>query len=395
MKKKIVALICCLLTLTGCGHVRENGSFTNDDLSVFLPPVSDERSLKETTEFFKSSLFSSKLSCSSADASPETPTPEFSLSPLSSLTPSSSLKAPTTVKMTFVGDCMLASYKGVAEGTNFAATALKEDPSYFLKNVKSVFQEDDFTVVNLECVLTDNSALRERHKEESTPFWFKGPTRNTDILTVAGVEAVSLANNHTNDYGSAGSLDTVHAVERAGLFWGNDSNVMYLRKEDVTVAVICHGLWGGWQAEEICEIIQNAAENSDYQIVFFHGGKERLRVPEEWKVTACHKMIDAGADLIIGNHPHVLQPYEIYKGVNIVYSLGNFCYGGSRSPDNRTIIYQAILTFSEEGITTEISDIPCYVYTGSTNNWQPAIITDEEEIIRVRDFMWGRRSSPF
>ena len=103
-----------------------------------------------------------------------------------------------------------------------------------------------------------------------------------------------------------------------------------------------------------------------------------------------------GADLVLGNHPHVLQPREVYQGTEIVYSLGNFCFGGSRNPKNRTIIYQLILCIEDGKLVDTASEmIPCYVYTGSVNNYCPAPITDEEQCRRVLDFMNGKAKLPY
>jgi poly-gamma-glutamate synthesis protein (capsule biosynthesis protein) len=111
--------------------------------------------------------------------------------------------------------------------------------------------------------------------------------------------------------------------------------------------------------------------------------------------------VDNGADLILGDHPHVLQPMEEYNGAYIVYSLGNFCFGGNRHPENRTIIFNETLTITNDTgtgtyeVTGKTYDItPCYVYTGDTNNWQPAIIEDEETKNKVLDFMQGLTDSP-
>ena len=100
---------------------------------------------------------------------------------------------------------------------------------------------------------------------------------------------------------------------------------------------------------------------------------------------------------MIGSHPHVLQPRETYEGTDIVYSLGNFCYGGSKYPENRTIIYQLKLHVNGEGeLESRAGEIvPCYVYTGDTgNNYCPGVIGDEETRQRVLDFMDGKRKSP-
>ena len=92
-----------------------------------------------------------------------------------------------------------------------------------------------------------------------------------------------------------------------------------------------------------------------------------------------------------------MQPREIYNGVEIIYSLGNFCYGGALKPENRTIIYQYTLTINPEGLGIENRSsnmIPCYVYTGNSNNYQPAPITNEAEKQKVLDFMNQKTDSP-
>ena len=300
------------------------------------------------------------------------------------------------IVVNFTGDMMLASYKNETAANNFKAYAQKNDPSYFLQNVKPIFDADDLTVVNLENVLTDR-ALKEKEKSTTPAYWFRGPTSNTEILTSSGVEAVSLANNHTGDYGAAGMKDTIQAVEEAGLLYGTNDNTFCFEKEGYRIAVICHGLWYEWQANDIIRRIHQAEEDSDFQIVFYHGGKEGIHAPEVWKQRASRKMVDAGADLVIGNHPHVLQPREVYNGVDIVYSMGNFCYGGSKYPENRTIIYQLKLHIDANGKleskTGEI--IPCYIYTGDAgNNYCPDIIRDEDIRQKVLDFMDWKRNSP-
>lgn len=300
------------------------------------------------------------------------------------------------IVISFAGDVMLASYKNETTAGNFSAYAKKSDPSYFLQNVAPIFLSDDLTVVNLENVLTDR-ALAEKEKDHDPAYWYRGPSSNAEILTSSGVEAVSLANNHTGDYGPEGTKDTIAAVEAAELLYGSNSRTFYFEKEGYRIAVICHGLWNEGQANEIVRRIQKAEEESDFQIVFYHGGKEKAHAPEDWRQRASRRLVDAGADLVIGNHPHVLQPRETYQGTDIVYSMGNFCYGGSKYPENRTIIYQLKLHIDGDGQleskTGEI--IPCYVYTGSTgNNYCPAVITDEDEVRQVLEFMDGKTASP-
>ncbi len=300
-----------------------------------------------------------------------------------------------SIVVSFTGDMLLASLHGKRAAGNFLDYAAKQEPEYFLQHVRPIFEADDFTVVNLENVLTDRN-LTPKEKATDPAYWFRAPAATTDILTSSGVEAVSLANNHTGDYGTAGYKDTVKAVSAAGLEYGGNDRTFYLEKNGYRVAVICHGLWNEGQAGTIIQRLRTAEKNSDFQVVFCHGGAEGVHAPEAWRVRASRRLIDNGADLVLGNHPHVLQPREVYKGKEIVYSLGNFCFGGSRSPENRTIIYQLILQVENEKLVGASSElIPCYVHTGGrVNNYCPAPIEDEEQARRVLDFMDGRAKLP-
>lgn len=300
-----------------------------------------------------------------------------------------------TITMSFTGDMLLAGYKGSTSYGSLNGYASRYEPTYFLENVRHIFEADDFTMVDLENVLTDR-VLTEVPRDYEPAFWFYGPSSNAQILASSSVEGVSLENNHTYDYGAEGYADTIAAVENAGLQYGDCYETFYFEKNGFTVAMICHGLWGEWQAGAIVQRVEEASAHSDYQVVYFHGGEEKIHQQEDWKIRACHQIVDGGADLVIGDHPHVLQPREIYNGVEIVYSLGNFCYGGNNYPENRTVIYQMTLTVDRDNsITNEVSNmIPCYVYTGDINNFQPAIIEDEDIKQRVLDFMDGKRDSP-
>lgn len=299
------------------------------------------------------------------------------------------------IKLTFAGDNILACMKNQTTAGSFNEYANSKEPSYFLEKVVHIFENDDFTFVNLENVLTDKN-LSEVPRDYSPAFWFRSKTSNINILTSSSVEGVSLTNNHTRDYGTEGYNDTIATVQAAGLKYGTQTDTVYFTKNDYTVAIICSGLWWEGQSADIIKRVEQASEQSDFQIVFFHGGTEKVHVPDAYKQRAARKLVDCGADLVIGSHPHVLQPREIYKGVEIIYSLGNFCYGGHRRPENRCIIYSATLSFNAEGEYESFGSeiIPCYVYTGSVNNYQPAVIENSEEKQRVLDFMDGKVNSP-
>ncbi len=286
----------------------------------------------------------------------------------------------------FAGDVMLANDRNDPEGdfNVFAATA---DPSYFLSGVGEYFTTDDFTVVNLENVVTDRELTR-CEKNYDPAYWYCSATRNLRILTSSSVEAVTVANNHTGDYGQEGYSDTKAALEKYGLLYGSEEKTLMLEKDGFRISVICCGLWSDWNTYPIVARVQSAAAYSDYQIVYYHGGTEYLHGPEEWKVAACKAFIDAGADCVVGTHPHVIQPVGRYRGVDIVYSLGNFCAGDFVTCENRTFIYRLNINLDGGTVVSSTSEVvPCYVYTGAVNDFRPVPISDPSVASRLVDFL--------
>ncbi len=297
---------------------------------------------------------------------------------------------PVEITISFIGDCMLATDRGAEYQGSFNALAKEVEPSYFFENFIDLFEDDDWTVANLENVFTDNPAATPRNKGYTPAYWYKSTTANTDILTAGSIEIVSLANNHSEDYGSIGYEDTRNALEAAGILWADNSNILMLEKEGFTIALYCTTFYYTGYDRIITEKMSQV--DADYKIVYFHGGTERVHVPDPWKAAGARRMIDSGIDLVIGGHPHVLQPIEIYNGKTIVHSLGNFVFGGSKKEENRTIVYRHHITVTD-GEITAVSDevIPCYVYT---DIYKPGIITNEEEIEAVNAFLRGERESP-
>lgn len=296
----------------------------------------------------------------------------------------------TTVTLSFVGDCMLATDRGGEWEGSFNLLAKQVEPSYFLENFAELFSSDDWTVANLENVFTDDPSIKTRAKGYTPAYWYRSGTQNTDILTSSSVEVLSLANNHCDDYGAKGLSDTRAALDDAGLIWGDNDNMIVLEKDGIRIALYCTTFY--YTGYDTIITKKLAEVDADYRIVYFHGGTERVHVPDGWKAAGCRRMIDNGADLVIGGHPHVLQPVERYNGHTILHSLGNFCFGGSRSEENRTIVYRTTLTFTDGELTDTAEEIiPCYLYT---ELYKPGIITDEAEIDAVMSFLRGESDSP-
>lgn len=296
----------------------------------------------------------------------------------------------TDITLTFVGDCMLATDRGGEWDGSFNLLAKQVEPTYFLENFIELFENDDWTIANLENVFTDDPNIKTRAKGYTPAYWYKSGTENTAILTESSVEVVSLANNHCDDYGTKGLADTREALDGAGVIWGDNDNMVILEKDGYKIAVYCCTFYYSGYDTLISKKL--AETEADYKIVYFHGGTERVHEPDAWKASGARRMIDNGADLVIGGHPHVLQPVEIYKGKTIVHSLGNFCFGGSRSEENRTMVYRLYLTFTDGVLTAEADEIiPCYLYS---DPYKPAIITDQTDYDAVMAFLNGETDSP-
>ncbi len=304
------------------------------------------------------------------------------------------LPAPKTLTMSFVGDCTIATQKGASGEGTFNWYAKNYEPTYFLEKVADIFRADDITMVNCENVLSDRDLTR-RDKGSDTAFWFIGPASSARIFSSSSVEVAGFANNHARDYGQAGYDDTVEALKAQGLTVAEDGEPVYLEKNGIRVGILACGIWYLGQERNYYDELREMEANSDFQVVYPHGGTEGTYEVDPWRVTAFRNLIDHGADLVVGTHPHRIQPIERYNGGTIVYGLGNFCFGGNNRPDRRTAIYQCTLALRKDGVEFK-SDlvIPCTVFTGSRNNWQPAPIPEDDPMYdEIYNFMYGLTES--
>ena len=302
------------------------------------------------------------------------------------------------IKLSFIGDSLVGSYKGENYSGNFRDLLEKNDYSFPYKNVSHIFKEDDYTIANGENVFTDNK-LYEIEKDHDPAYWYFAPTRFTYVYKESSIEVVSIMNNHTYDYNYDGYKDTMNALNNMGLIVGDEQPII-LEKNGIKIALLCINLFSRFQYDNCVNDIKKIKDEVNYIIVYFHGGIEYQYKPSSDIVEYSRGFIDNGADLVIGCHPHVLEPIETYKNKKIVYSLGSFLFGGTRSLVNRTAIYQMNLKFSLDKNTLEESDnvIPCYLYSSDDYNnyesWIPSVIEKEDEKQRVLDFMNGVVDSP-
>ena len=286
---------------------------------------------------------------------------------------------PAEILLSFTGDCILGTDEYFAWDTGLPAYYDLYGPEYFLKNVRSIFEEDDLTIVNMEGTLTKETTRVDKQ------FAFKGDLDYVKILSSSSVEAANVANNHSHDYGEKSFQDTVQTLEENGIKTFGYDDVAVLEVKGIRV-----GMFGIYELddhlERIPQVKQDIAklkdQNVDIIVAVFHWSNELVTVPDENQVTLAHLAIDEGADVVVGHHPHVVQGIDEYKGKIIAYSLGNFCFGGNTHPTEMdTFIFQQkfILDGKRNITNSEYKVIPCRVSSETTyNNYQPTPLVGEE-----------------
>ena len=289
------------------------------------------------------------------------------------------VSSPVSLTLSVVGDCTLGTDETFDYDTSLNAYYENYGADYFLQNVKDIFSTDDLTIANFEGTLTDSD------EREDKTFAFKAPASYASILTGGSVEAVNTANNHSHDYGDQSFDDTLAALDDAGIvhFGYDETAVMDVKGVKVGLVGI-YELYDHLEREQQLKnnIAKVKADGAQLIVVIFHWGNETETVPDSNQTTLGRIAIDEGADLVCGHHPHVLQGIETYKGRNIVYSLGNFCFGGNSSPsDMDTMIFQQTFTVTSEGVQADnvTNIIPCSISSADGyNNYQPTPASGDE-----------------
>ena len=291
------------------------------------------------------------------------------------------VSSPVSLTLSVVGDCTLGTDETFDYDTSLNAYYENYGADYFLQNVKDIFSTDDLTIANFEGTLTDSD------EREDKTFAFKAPASYASILTGGSVEAVNTANNHSHDYGDQSFDDTLAALDDAGIvhFGYDETAVMNVKGIKVGLVGI-YELYDHLEREQQLKdnIAKVKADGAQLIVVIFHWGNETETVPDSNQTTLGRIAIDEGADLVCGHHPHVLQGIETYKGRNIVYSLGNFCFGGNSSPsDMDTMIYQQTFTIDADGVKKDnvTNIIPCSISSAAYdgyNNYQPTPAEGDE-----------------
>ena len=235
-----------------------------------------------------------------------------------------------SVKISAVGDCTIGWDDRFPRGNRFD-TYLENnggDYGYYLAKVREVFREDDLTIANLESALTTHPVKMEK------TFNFSAPESYKNVLTQGCVEAVSLGNNHTYDFGETGYQDTLAALDSAGILHFGHGAYGVQEIRGVKIGFFSLLDYGCQYYHEIDNALAYLkSRNCDLIIASMHWGTEYEYAQNYAQINMAHYLVDQGVDLVLGSHPHVLQGIEKYKGKYILYSMGNFCFGGNTDPE--------------------------------------------------------------
>ena len=287
-------------------------------------------------------------------------------------------RAEKQIVLTFVGDCTVGCEETMRySDESFVAYAQREGYGYFLAKMKAFFEQDDLTVGNFEGVLKDTpyGAVNKR-------YCFRGQPDYTQILALGSVEAVNLANNHSGDYGNKGRQTTLEALNAAGIAsFGNGSYYLY-EKDGIKIA-FC-GFWGvgfNKRADMAAQVRALKAAGANAVICALHFGEEYATYHSNVQAKVAHAMIDAGADLVVGHHPHVVQGMEEYQSRSIFYSIGNFLFGGNAAVRaNESLVPRVTLRFTDDGqyIGQQVTLYPANISGDpERNDYQPRLVTGD------------------
>lgn len=297
--------------------------------------------------------------------------------------------ADSTIHFVFAGDILLSDHVLGAynKAGNISGVV---DPGF-----QSAIDSSDIFMVNEEFPFSDRGS-----PAPDKQFTFRSPPDKVSLLKEMGIDIVTIANNHTLDFGKDALLDTCKTLDDAGIQRvgaGADLDeakkpvIMEIKGKTIgflgASRVIPTGSWNAtshgagllttYDPGILLEEIKKAKETCDFVIVYVHWGIERDEYPQDYQRTMGKQYIDAGADMVIGSHPHVLQGIEYYNGKPIVYSLGNFVFGSS-------IPRTALLKADWDGDNLSLSFVP-----GTSSGGYTRAFTKEEEKQVFYQYMTG------
>ncbi|HEY5493095.1 MAG TPA: CapA family protein [Candidatus Anoxymicrobiaceae bacterium] len=260
-------------------------------------------------------------------------------------------------------------------GDGVTPTLTSGGMSYPFAGVSQAFASTDLSFVNLECCISSTGS-----PVPGKEFTFEGPADSAEALSIGGIKVVSLANNHSKDYGTAAFLETLDHLKQNGIAYcgaGRNSSEAYspavldARGKKVAFLAFTGVIPDGWPAtatspgtaitwdtKRVAQAIKDARAKADYVVASFHWGIELATSPNSEQRDLAHLAVDSGADLVLGHHPHVVQGFELYKNRLIAYSLGNFVFSPPRAESARSVM---LMTLMGPGGLVEAKVVPAVI----------------------------------
>lgn len=302
----------------------------------------------------------------------------------------------STVTVSFIGDCSIGDSEQYTTAKSSYHTCLKNNGfAWPFSLVKDYLAADDLTVANLEVVFT----TRTRHTDKK--FNLKGDPSFVQVLNEGSIEMVNTVNNHCMDFMDGGYTDSLAVLDSAGIGHFGTINPGLANPHDDLGLVDVNGiLFGfiGWSYPQEYDlrnisnrILQLRSQGAEVVVVSLHWGRETYMTPESWQSTFARNVIDAGADIVWGHHPHVIQPIAVYRGKLIMFSTGNFTFGTMSDVNPATGIFQ--VTFEKTASGPELKElkvIPCT--TQKSPDFRPKELTEQKDRMNVFKYLTFKKA---
>lgn len=234
--------------------------------------------------------------------------------------------APEHIVVSFLGDCTLADALAWSGASGSFDAVVGDDYEYCFQNAAEYLATDDMTLANFEGTYGDEHA-----SHQTKEFVFAADPASVQILQNASIECVNLSNNHSYDYWQDGLELTQQTLDDAGILWSNQHHTAIYEVRGIKIGMFGIDMIGNGDTAATAYPLIDELRAAGCQIIIAscHWGIERYYEPTPDQTYTAHALIDYGVDIIVGTHPHRLEPIELYNGKYIMYSLSNFCFGGN------------------------------------------------------------------
>lgn len=247
------------------------------------------------------------------------------------------------------------------------------DFTWSFKNVWETLVNADLTAANLEAPLMKSCV------PTSKGMTFCGSSNHIEGLKKAGIDLVSLANNHSDNYGNSGLLETTNLLTTNNIMYTGVGEIKYKTIKNIRFAFLGYNFLLNQGLEKIAKEVTAAKNNADFVVVFPHWGEEYEEVPSAFETNTQKFLLDSGADLILGNHPHIIQPLALNNNRLTVFAHGNFIFDQEWSPETKKGMVMKFYIYKGKIIDVEV--MPVIIQ----NYGQPQMASGKEKDLMLKN----------